>query len=94
LGASTVYNVILTQRDYVTAEGVELRALADLNEAKANFERAVGRTLEVNRVTIATTGTKSGLTELEPESLIPGTLHGQVIGTDKIFSDTSKLADK
>ncbi|MEQ1472796.1 MAG: TolC family protein, partial [Candidatus Acidiferrum sp.] len=26
LGASTVYNVILTQRDYVTAQGVELRA--------------------------------------------------------------------
>ncbi len=86
LGASTVYNVILTQRDYVTAEGVELRALADLNEAKANFERAVGRTLEVNRVTIASTGTKSGLSEFEQETLIPGTLHGQVVGTDKIFS--------
>jgi outer membrane protein len=94
LGASTVYNVILTQRDYVTAEGTELRALADLNEAKANFERAVGRTLEVNRVTIATTGTKSGGSEVEPESLIPGTLHGQVVGTDKLFPDTSKLADK
>jgi outer membrane protein TolC len=90
LGASTVYNVILTQRDYVTAEGVELRALADLNEAKANFERAVGRTLEVNRVTIATTGTKSGGSELEPETLIPGTLHGQVVGADKIFSDPPK----
>jgi outer membrane protein TolC len=94
LGASTVYNVILTQRDYVTAEGVELRALADLNEAKANFERAVGRTLEVNRVTIATTGTKSGLSEFEQESLIPGTLHGQVVGTDKIFSDTNKPTEK
>jgi outer membrane protein len=88
LGASTVYNVILTQRDYVTAEGVELRALADLNEAKANFERAVGRTLEVNRVTIATTGTKSGGSEAEPETLIPGTLHGQVVGTDKLFAGT------
>jgi outer membrane protein len=94
LGASTVYNVILTQRDYVTAEGVELRALADLNEAKANFERAVGRTLEVNRVTIATTGTKSGLSEFEQESLIPGTLHGQVVGTDKIFTDTNKPTEK
>ena len=89
LGASTVYNVILTQRDYVTAEGVELRALADLNEAKANFERAVGRTLEVNRVTIATTGTKSGGSEVEPETLIPGTLHGQVVGTDKLFNNSS-----
>ena len=94
LGASTVYNVILTQRDYVTAEGVELRALADLNEAKANFERAVGRTLEVNRVTIATTGTKSGLSEFEQESLIPGTLHGQVVGTDKIFTNPTTPTEK
>ena len=53
LGASTVYNVILTQRDLITAQGTELRALADLVEAKANYERALGRTLEVNRVTIA-----------------------------------------
>jgi len=94
LGASTVYNVILTQRDYVTAEGVELRALADLNEAKANFERAVGRTLEVNRVTIASTGTKSGLSEFEQETLIPGTLHGQVVGTDKIFSNPTTPTEK
>jgi outer membrane protein len=94
LGASTVYNVILTQRDYVTAQGVELRALADLNEAKANFERAVGRTLEVNRVTIASTGTKSGLSEFEPETLIPGTLHGQVVGTDKIFSNPTSPTEK
>jgi outer membrane protein len=89
LGASTVYNVILTQRDYVTAQGVELRALSDLVEAKANFERAVGRTLDVNRVTIASTGTKSGGSELERETLIPGTLHGQVVGTDKIFSNVN-----
>jgi outer membrane protein len=94
LGASTVYNVILTQRDYVTAEGVELRALADLNEAKANFERAVGRTLEVNRVTIASTGTKSGLSEFEQETLIPGTLHGQVVGADKIFSNPPTPTEK
>jgi hypothetical protein len=74
----------LTQRDYVTAEGVELRALADLVEAKANYERAVGRTLEVNRVTIANSQTG----EFERETLIPGTLHGQVVGTDKIFSNS------
>ena len=40
LGASTVYNVILTQRDLITAQGTELRALANLAEAKANYERA------------------------------------------------------
>ena len=85
LGASTVYNVILTQRDYVTAQGVELRALSDLVEAKANYERAVGRTLEVNRVTVA----NSAIGGLERETLIPGTLHGQVVGTDKIFSNST-----
>jgi outer membrane protein TolC len=82
LGASTVYNVILTQRDLVTAEGTELRALANLEEAKANYERALGRTLEVNHVTIA--DAKSG--EVEHETLIPGTLHGKVVGTEDLFS--------
>jgi len=82
LGASTVYNVILTQRDLITAQGTELRALADLVEAKANYERAVGRTLEVHRVTIA--DAKSG--EANRDTLIPGTLHGQVVGTEKLLN--------
>jgi outer membrane protein len=86
LGASTVYNVILTQRDFVAAQGTELRALADLVEARANYERAVGRTLEVNRVTIA--DAKSG--EVERETLIPGTLHGQVVGVEKLFSNAGQ----
>lgn len=81
LGASTVYNVILTQRDLIAAEGTELRALANLEEAKANYERALGRTLEVNHVTIAEA--KSG--EVERETLIPGTLRGRVVGTEELF---------
>jgi outer membrane protein len=80
LGASTVYLVIQTQRDLINAQGTELRALANLAEAKANYERALGRTLEVNRVTIA--DAKTG--EAERETLIPGTLHGQVVGTEKL----------
>ena len=80
LGASTVYLVIQTQRDLINAQGTELRALANLVEAKANYERAIGRTLEVNRVTIA--DAKSG--QAERDTLIPGTLHGQVVGTDKL----------
>ena len=86
LGASTVYLVIQTQRDLINAQGQELRALADLEEAKASYERAVGRTLEVNRVTIA--DAKSG--EFERETLIPGTLHGQVVGTEKLFSNSGQ----
>jgi outer membrane protein len=81
LGASTVYNVILTQRDLITAQGTELRALANLAEAKANYERALGRTLEVNNVTIA--GAEKGI--LDRDSLIPGTHDGQVVGTENLF---------
>ena len=86
LGASTVYLVIQTQRDLINAQGTELRALANLAEAKANYERAVGRTLEVNRVTIA--DAKTG--EAERETLIPGTLHGQVVGTEKLSFNTGQ----
>jgi outer membrane protein len=86
LGASTVYQVILTQRDLITAQGTELRALANLAEAKANYERALGRTLEVNNVTIA--GAKKG--EFEKDTLIPGTLNGQVVGTENLFKALEK----
>jgi outer membrane protein len=81
LGASTAYTVILTQRDLVTAQGAELRAMANLLEAKAAYERAVGRTLEVNRVSIA--DAKHG--EVERDTLIPGTLHGKVVGTENLL---------
>ncbi|MGB2638060.1 MAG: TolC family protein [Candidatus Acidiferrum sp.] len=83
LGASTVYTVIQTQRDLTLAEGNEIRALANLEEAKASYERAVGRTLEVNHVTIA--DAESG--EVERATLIPGTLHGKVVGTEDLFRD-------
>ena len=89
LGASTVYQVILTQRDLVTAQGAELRALANLLEAKAAYERAVGRTLDVNRVTIA--DAKHG--EVERDTLIPGTLHGKVVGIEEqlnLLNDSSQ----
>jgi outer membrane protein len=93
LGATTVYQVILTQRDFITAQGTELRALADLVEAKANYERAIGRTLEVNRVTIAEG--KSG--NIDRDTLIPGTLNGKVVGTDALFkkldSENPRMAD-
>jgi outer membrane protein len=88
LGASTVYQVILTQRDLITAQGTELRALANLAEAKANYERALGRTLEVNNVTIA--GVKKG--DIENDTLIPGTLNGQVVGTDSLFKQLEKAS--
>ncbi len=90
LGASTVYNVILTQRDLITAQGTELRALANLAEAKANYERALGRTLEVNSVTIA----NHNKGEVEKDTLIPGTLNGQVVGTEELFKVLDNAAAK
>jgi len=87
LGASTVYNVILTQRDLITAQGTELRALANLAEAKANYERALGRTLDVNNVTIA--GARRGDIEQE-DTLIPGTLNGKVVGVDELLKAIDK----
>jgi hypothetical protein len=38
--ASTVYNVFLRSGTPIAAQGTELRALANLEEAKANYERA------------------------------------------------------
>ncbi len=93
LGASTVYNVILTQRDFITAQGTELRALANLAEAKANYERALGKTLQVNSVTLA--DGKNGQTERD--TLIPGTLNGQVVGTEALYKqldDKNKSGNK
>jgi outer membrane protein len=85
LGASTTYLVIQTQRDLIAAQGTELRALANLEEAKANYERALGRTLDVNHVTIAEA--ESG--DVERETLIPGTLHGKVVGTEELLKSLS-----
>ena len=87
LGASTVYNVILTQRDLITAQGTELRALANLAEAKASYERALGRTLDVNNVTVA--GARKGEIEQE-DTLIPGTLNGKVVGVDELLKALDK----
>ena len=53
LGASTTFVVVQTERDLATARSTEVRALATLAEAKVNFDRALGRTLEVNRIDVA-----------------------------------------
>jgi outer membrane protein len=52
LGASTVYQIIVDQRDLATAEGAEVQAQATYVHAKINFDQAVGRTLEANNVSI------------------------------------------
>ena len=56
LGASTSYQVVLRSRDLTTAEGNELRARANLQEALVNYDQAMGRTLEVNHIEVAANG--------------------------------------
>jgi len=53
LGASTSYNVVLRSRDVTAAEGVELRDRINLLEDELKFNQAMGRTLEVNNISLA-----------------------------------------
>ncbi len=51
-GLSTVFLVLERQTAFVTAQALELRARADLNQAIAQLERAIGGTLEWHGVKI------------------------------------------
>jgi outer membrane protein TolC len=53
LGASTSYNVVLRSRDVTSAEGTELRDRINLLEDELKFNQAMGRTMEVNNISLA-----------------------------------------
>jgi outer membrane protein TolC len=53
LGASTIFFVIQAQRDLASAQSAEVSALVSLTKSKVEYERALGRTLDVNRISIA-----------------------------------------
>jgi len=53
LGTSTAFTVVQKQQLLTTAQGVELRDRINLIEAELNFNQAMGRTLEVNNITLA-----------------------------------------
>jgi outer membrane protein len=52
VGASTTYNVILTQRDLVTAESNEMAAMSAYAKAKVEVDRATGQTLYNNNISL------------------------------------------
>jgi outer membrane protein TolC len=52
LGASTSYNVVLRSRDVTAAEGTELRDRINLLEDELKYNQAMGRTLEVNQISL------------------------------------------
>ena len=69
LGASTSYDVVLRSRDVTTAQGTELRISINLLEDELKLNQAIGRTLEVNNITLAD-ALKGRISE---PSNIPGT---------------------
>ncbi len=76
LGASTIFFVIQAQRDLAAAQSAEVSALVALTKSKVDFEKALGRTLEVNNISIA--DSKNG--EVIKNPLIPGTPFAELVG--------------
>jgi outer membrane protein len=91
LGASTIFQIVSDQRDLATAASAEVRALVNLAQAKVNFDRAMGRILETNNITIA--DAKSG--HRSKDTLIPGTTaNGDLFGDrNKQSASVSGLPD-
>ena len=52
LGATTIFQVIQTQRDLAQARSNEVRSLVDYQRALVDFDRALGRTLERSSITL------------------------------------------
>lgn len=52
LGATTAFQVIQDQRDLATAQSGEVQAMANYTHARIAFDQALGRTLEVNHISI------------------------------------------
>jgi len=77
LGASTIFLVVQAQRDLSTAASSEVRARVNLVQARVNFERALGRTLESNQIDVVE---ELGIVRCQSEltgSGLNGTLIGQ-----------------
>jgi outer membrane protein len=88
LGASTLFNIVSDQNTLASAASAEVRARINLAEAKVNFDRAMGRTLEVYNITIA--NAKSG--QAPKDTLIPGTLASGQLFVDRVKQPASSPA--
>jgi outer membrane protein TolC len=53
LGASTIYNVILIQRDLAQAQSTEVQALSTYSRARVQLDTAMGQTLTNNNISIS-----------------------------------------
>ncbi len=53
LGASTIFNVILVQRDLATAQTAEVTAAGTYQKAVVEMDRSTGQTLDKNNISVA-----------------------------------------
>jgi outer membrane protein TolC len=69
-GVATVAQVIQAQKDLATAQDSEVQSMANYTHAKIAFDLAMGRTLEVNHISMeeAVSG------QVQRESVIPTSL--------------------
>jgi len=52
LGASTPYQVVQDQRDLANSQSSEVQSMANYSHARIAFDQALGRTLDVNHISI------------------------------------------
>jgi outer membrane protein TolC len=52
LGATTPFQVVLDQRDLASTQSAEVQAMANYTHARIAFDQALGRTLDVNHVSL------------------------------------------
>jgi outer membrane protein TolC len=53
LGASTIFNVILVQRDLAQAQSAEVNALSAYSRARVQMDTATGQTLNNNNISVS-----------------------------------------
>jgi outer membrane protein len=70
LGASTPYQIMLDQRDLASSESSRAQALANYTHARIALDEALGRTLEVNNITLE----EAASGRVARVSTLPGTL--------------------
>ena len=71
LGASTIYNVILAQRDLSQSQSAEVAALAAYSKARVELDRSTGQVLTNNNVSLAEAS--RGVVSRPPSALPPDT---------------------
>jgi len=72
LGAGTPYQVVQDQRDLASAQSSEAQALANYSHARIAFDQALGRTLEVNHISMdEAIGGRVVTASTIPQSAIP-----------------------